>query len=213
MEILFKEENAACMSIFQARLKFWNIELLWFDTSAGEPSTNNRRSWIFRKRMLRLTCKLKKVQCTNKAVMMPSHQRWKSKSLPRISWYVLLLNMYTCYNWGICRWLRFQGNLNNLEDVFLLSPDNYCQIRTVLLSAHSGFSAFIPMYCLFKIATITTLPGSFHFTISPPLSRGVQLTCLYAFAWTQGTSNIWVSDTSWSLTRFMAMILVLIELY
>lgn len=84
------------MKVFQARLKLWNIELSWFDTSAGETSINNRRSWIFRNCMLWLTCNLKKVQYTNDAVMIAQHQGWtRARKPPCISLYVLFLNWGT----------------------------------------------------------------------------------------------------------------------
>lgn len=170
LEVLFKGENAACMKVFQARLKLWNIELSWFDTSAGETSINNRRSWIFRNCMLWLTCNLKKVQYTNDAVMIAQHQGWTRARH---------VSVCMCCFWTEGHMTALSRNLNNLDDVSPLCIDNYCQIRKVLFSTHSGFSAFIPVYFLFQIATITVLEVSFDFTISPSLCPGVHLSCLY----------------------------------
>lgn len=186
LEVLFNGENAACMKVFQARLKFWNIELSWFDTSAGETSINNRRSWIFRKCMLWLTCNLKKVQYTNKAVMIAQHQRWKrARKPPCISLYVLFLN-WGMHMTALSRKPEQSGWCLSSLYWQLLSNKEGVVIHTLRFSVLS-----FPCTFCFKLLQLQCWKGPLislyhhHYVLV--------FTWVVYIYWTQSTSKIWTS--------------------
>lgn len=122
----------------------------------------------------------------------------------------LPVSVCMCCFWTEGHMTALSRNLNNLDDVSPLRIYNYCQIRKVLFSTHSGFSAFIPVYFLFQIATITVLEVSFDFTISPSLCPGVHLSCLYILNSEHLKHlNINTSEYTWSLF-YVCFALVLI---